>query len=63
MFTKFLSRKFLIVIVTGICDILVASGQMTPELKTLILSLLTAIGSVYIIVEGIKDCISANKNG
>lgn len=52
---KFLSRKFLIVIATAICDVLIATGQIPAEVKDLLLKLVTTIGGGYIIVEGLID--------
>lgn len=62
MLKKFLSRKFIIIIITGITDVLIATGAIVPEVKNLLLQLITAVGSLYVIVEGIADIISRIKN-
>jgi len=60
MLQKFLSRKFLIIIITGITDVLIAMGAIPTEVKTLLLQLVTAVGSLYV-VEGIADIVSRIK--
>lgn len=59
MFKKFLSRKLIIIIATAIVDVLIATGSAAPELKDLLLKLMTGLGSLYVVVEGIKDAINA----
>lgn len=62
MLKKFLSRKLLIIIITGIADILIVGGTIPAEVKDLLLKLITAIGSLYVVVEGIRDIVIAIKN-
>lgn len=61
MFKKFLSRKLIVIITTAIADILIATGSADPVLKDLLLKLITGLGSLYVIVEGLKDAIAALK--
>ena len=55
MIKKFLSRKFLALIVTGILDVAVASGCLPVEGKTLFIALGNGLAGLYITVEGIID--------
>lgn len=61
MFKKFLSRKLLVIIATGIADLLIFTGVTAPELKDLLLVLITSLGSLYVLVEGIRDIVIAIK--
>ncbi len=54
---KFFSRKWLVIILVPILDVLIALGQIPSELKPLIISLITALGGIYVIVEGIIDAL------
>lgn len=54
---KFLSRKFLITVATGLINILVITGTIPTEATTPILALLNGIAGLYVIVEGIIDLI------
>ena len=62
MLKKFLSRKWITVIVTGIVDFMIATGQLPPETKELLLKLITALGVAYTSIEGVRDIIIALKN-
>lgn len=62
MFAKFISRKLIVALLTGIVDYLVATGQLSPELKELLITVITAIGGGYITVEGVKDIAVALKS-
>jgi len=61
MFKKFLSRKFLSAVVTGILDIAVATGYLPVEGKTLFIELVNGLAGLYITVEGIIDLIKKEK--
>lgn len=52
---KFLSRKFLITVATGLINLLVIVGTIPVEAKIPILALLNGIAGLYVIVEGIID--------
>lgn len=58
----FLSKKLFVVILTGILDVLVASGQIDQATKELLLQLITSLGGAYVLVQGIIDSIKAKKN-
>ena len=62
MFKKFLSRKLLTVFITGLADIAILTGNVDPEVKPLLTTLITSLGSLYVVVEGIRDIIIAIKN-
>ena len=62
MLKKFLSRKLLIAIITGVVDILILTGSVDPAVKPLVLQLITALGGLYIAIEGIADIISRIKS-
>lgn len=61
MFKKFLSRKLLVIIATGIADFLIITGQVDPVFKTMLLKLITGLGALYVSVEGIRDIVIAIK--
>jgi len=57
---KYLSRKFLVVVIGGILDVMIANGQLPAELKPLVMSLVTSLAGLYVVVEGIIDVIKKN---
>lgn len=59
---KWTSRKVLIVVLTAILDVLIAVGTITPDIKVLLLQLVTLLGSGYVVIEGIADIISRLKS-
>jgi len=57
--TKFLSRKWLTLIIVPLLDIAVANALITQEMKQLIIAVISGLGGLYISVEGIIDMIKA----
>jgi hypothetical protein len=57
---KFLSRKFLVAIATGISSILIATGNMPNEAKPLVIAVAGGIAGLYIAVEGLIDLLKKN---
>lgn len=55
--SKYLSRKFLTIFAVGIADFGIANGSVPAEIKPLLLGLITGLGGVYVIVEGILDLV------
>lgn len=58
IFKKFLSRKWLSLIGTIIVEILIATGNIPPEVKPLLMETIAIISGVYISAEGIADIVS-----
>jgi len=58
---KLISKRLLIVILTGICDMLIATGAIDENLKALILELLTGLSGVYVVSQSIIEGIKAKK--
>jgi hypothetical protein len=57
-FTKFLSRKWLSTIFAIIVNILLAqSTELDPEIKKLLMQLVSILTGAYVSVEGINDII------
>lgn len=54
---KFLSRKLLVLILTGILNMLVLTGTIHTAGNDLILQLFDGLAAVYVIIQGIIDAI------
>ena len=63
MVSKFISRKLLVVLLTGILDMGIANGFLPAEVKPLLLQLITGLGGCYVLVQGIIDAIKQAKDG
>lgn len=55
MIKKYLSRKFLTAVVTGILNIAVATGYLPAQGKELFIVLVNGLAGLYITIEGIID--------
>lgn len=59
---KFLSRKFIVAILTAIVNILIANGSVPPYAQDILAKVTTGIGALYITIEGIADIVSRAKD-
>lgn len=59
--TKWLSRKVIVTILTGIVEISIATGSIPAELKPLLMKLVAGAGTFYVLIEGLADVISRLK--
>ena len=58
---KFLSRKWLSMLIGIAADILISRSVIPAEVKPLLIQLVTSLSGVYTIVEGIIDAIKKEK--
>ena len=55
---KFLSRKFLVIILTAIVEVLISTGTLPPETRVVLQKLLALLGLSYVGIEGLADIVS-----
>ena len=55
---KFLSRKFLVIILTAIVEVFIATGSLPPETRVVLQKLLALLGLSYVGIEGLADIVS-----
>jgi len=60
---KFLSRKLIVVVVTGLLNVLVMTGTINSQAAENILKLIDMLAGCYVLVQGIIDGITVSKNG
>ena len=54
---KWLSRKLLVVVLTGIINLLLATGYLHTDITALVLALIDGLAGLYVIVQGIIDAL------
>jgi len=54
---KFISKKLLVVILTGIINILVLTGILKSDITPLVIALIDGLTGLYITIQGIIDAI------
>jgi hypothetical protein len=57
MIAKFMSRKLLVTIGTGLLNVLVLAGVIHPVGQNLIIGAVNALSGLYVIVQGVIDAI------